>query len=47
MVPRLLAMRAAGTFDVDHLIATYPFEKINDAVADLHDGKVVKAVLAW
>lgn len=47
MVPRLLAMRAAGTFDVDHLIATYPFEKINDAVADLHDGKVVKAVLTW
>lgn len=47
MIPRLLAMRADGRFDVDHLIATYPFEKINDAVADLHDGKVVKAVLTW
>lgn len=47
MVPRLLAMRAEGRFDVDHLIATYPFERINDAVADLHDGKVVKAVLTW
>jgi aryl-alcohol dehydrogenase len=47
MIPRLLAMRAEGRFDVDHLIATYPFERINDAVADLHDGKVVKAVLTW
>lgn len=47
MIPRLLALRAEGRFDVDHLIATYPFERINDAVADLHDGKVVKAVLTW
>jgi aryl-alcohol dehydrogenase len=47
MVPRLLALRAEGKFDVDGLIETYPFEKINEAVADLHDGKVVKAVLTW
>jgi aryl-alcohol dehydrogenase len=47
MVPRLLALRAEGRFDVDGLIETYPFEKINEAVADLHDGKVVKAVLTW
>ncbi|MEI5672566.1 MULTISPECIES: NAD(P)-dependent alcohol dehydrogenase [unclassified Nocardioides] len=47
MVPRLLAMRAAGTFDVDGLIRTYPFEQINDAVADVHAGTVVKAVLTW
>jgi aryl-alcohol dehydrogenase len=47
MVPRLLAMRAAGSFAVDGLIRTYPFEKINDAVADVHAGSVVKAVLTW
>ena len=47
MVPRLLRMRAEGRFDVDGLIRTYPFEEINRAVADLHDGTVVKAVLTW
>jgi len=47
MVPRLLALRAEGRFDVDGLIRTYPFERINDAVADVHAGTVVKAVLTW
>ncbi|MCR6033437.1 alcohol dehydrogenase catalytic domain-containing protein [Nocardioides sp. zg-579] len=47
MVPRLLAMHAAGEFPVDDWIRTYPFEEINTAVQDLHDGAVVKAVLVW
>ncbi len=47
MVPRLIAMNAAGDFDVDHLIATYPFSEINQAVADVLAGKVVKPVLVW
>ena len=47
MIPRLLAMRAAGDFDVDHLITTYPFSEINTAVADVTAGKVVKPVLVW
>ncbi len=47
MVPRLIAMNAAGDFDVDHLIATYPVEQINTAVADVLAGKVVKPVLVW
>lgn len=47
MVPRLIAMNAAGDFDVDHLITTYPFSEINTAVADVLAGKVVKPVLVW
>lgn len=47
MVPRLIALNAAGEFDVDGLIATYPFSEINTAVADVLAGKVVKPVLVW
>ncbi|ANH38807.1 Aryl-alcohol dehydrogenase [Nocardioides dokdonensis FR1436] len=47
MVPRLLAMRAQGRFDLDALVTTYPFEKINDAVDDVLAGRVVKPVLVW
>jgi aryl-alcohol dehydrogenase len=47
MVPRLIALNAAGEFDVDELITTYPFSEINTAVADVLAGKVVKPVLVW
>ncbi|CAB4707067.1 MAG: alcohol dehydrogenase catalytic domain-containing protein [Actinobacteria bacterium] len=47
MVPRLIALHAAGEFDVDDLIVSYPFTQINTAVDDLASGKVVKAVLVW
>lgn len=47
MVPELIRRRAAGAFDVDHLVSTYPFEKIGEAIADTTAGKVVKAVLTW
>ncbi len=47
MVPRLIGLNAAGEFDVDDLIATYPFTEINTAVADVLAGKVVKPVLVW
>lgn len=47
MVPQLIAMNAAGEFDVDDLVTTYPFTEINTAVADVLAGKVVKPVLVW
>jgi aryl-alcohol dehydrogenase len=47
MVPRLIGLNAAGEFDVDGLIATYPFTEITTAVADVLAGKVVKPVLVW
>jgi aryl-alcohol dehydrogenase len=47
MVPRLIAMNAAGQFDVDGLVTTYPFTEINTAVADVLAGTVVKPVIVW
>ena len=47
MVPRLIAMRAAGTFPMDDLVTTYPADQINQAVADVTSGVVVKPVLVW
>jgi aryl-alcohol dehydrogenase len=47
MVPRLIAMNAAGEFDVDDLITTYPIAEINTAVEEVLAGKVVKPVLVW
>jgi aryl-alcohol dehydrogenase len=47
MIPRLLAMRAAGDFDVDGLVTTYPFADIQQAIDDVTSGAVVKPVLVW
>ena len=47
MVPRLIEMRAAGTFQMDDLVTTYPAEEIARAVADVSSGAVVKPVLVW
>ncbi|HEX2893908.1 MAG TPA: NAD(P)-dependent alcohol dehydrogenase [Marmoricola sp.] len=47
MVPRLIEMNAAGQFEVDDLITTYPFAEINTAVEEVLAGKVVKPVLVW
>ena len=47
MVPRLIAMRAAGTFAMDDLVTPYPAEEIDRAVADVTSGAVVKPVLVW
>ena len=47
MVPRLIEMRAAGTFPMDDLVATYAADQINQAVADVTSGAVVKPVLVW
>lgn len=47
MVPRLLAMTAAGELPLDDLITTYPFHEVNAAVEDVLAGRVVKPVLVW
>ncbi|MBO9523300.1 MAG: NAD(P)-dependent alcohol dehydrogenase [Nocardioidaceae bacterium] len=47
MVPRLIELNQAGEFDVDPLVTTYPVAEINQAVADVLAGKVVKPVLLW
>lgn len=44
-IPRLIELHQAGRFPFDRLIAFYPFDAINDAVADGEAGRVIKPVL--
>jgi aryl-alcohol dehydrogenase len=44
-IPELIKLYRAGLFPFDKLIKTYAFEAINQAIADQHDGKVIKPVL--
>lgn len=44
-LPQLLRYHAEGRFPFDELISHYPFEKINDAIADAESGVAVKPLL--
>jgi aryl-alcohol dehydrogenase len=44
-IPKLIEMYQAGRFPFDRLIRLYDFDQINDAVADVRSGSVVKPVL--
>jgi aryl-alcohol dehydrogenase len=45
LIPRLVDLYAAGRFPYTRLIKPYPFKAIDDAVADMEAGRVVKPVL--
>jgi len=44
-IPRLIELHRAGRFPFDRLIAFYPFDAINQAVADAEAGRVIKPVV--
>ncbi|WP_454118035.1 NAD(P)-dependent alcohol dehydrogenase [Microbacterium lacticum] len=44
-IPELIALHQAGRFPFDELITTYPFEQLEQAIADTQSGATVKAVL--
>lgn len=44
-LPQLVELFLAGHFPIDRIVKTYPFEQINRAVRDTHDGSAVKPVL--
>jgi len=46
-IPLLLDLYRDGRFPFDKLIDTYPFESINEAIAAVHSGKTIKAVLTY
>ncbi|KAI1630142.1 chaperonin 10-like protein [Exophiala viscosa] len=46
-LPRLLDMVQSGSFPVNLLSAVYPAKDVNQAIADMKAGKVIKPVLAW
>jgi aryl-alcohol dehydrogenase len=44
-IPALISLYRTGRFPFDRLIQFYPFERLNDAIADSEKGKVIKAVV--
>jgi aryl-alcohol dehydrogenase len=47
LLPQLVELYQAGRFPLDELVVRYPFEHINDAVADSISGATVKPVLVF
>lgn len=45
-LPQLIALHAAGKLPIERFSTLYPFEKINEAIADSHAGKCIKAILS-
>ncbi|OBH13577.1 NAD(P)-dependent alcohol dehydrogenase [Mycobacterium sp. E1747] len=46
-IPELLALYRAGRFPFDHLVQTFAFADINDAIGAVHRGEVSKAVVVF
>jgi aryl-alcohol dehydrogenase len=44
-IPRLIELYSQGRFPFDRMIRFYPLDEINGAVADVEEGRVIKAVL--
>ncbi|KAK1184538.1 NAD(P)-dependent alcohol dehydrogenase [Streptomyces sp. NBS 14/10] len=44
-IPDMLALHDAGAFPFDQLITRYAFDQIDQAIADIHTGTTVKAIL--
>ena len=46
-IPRLIQLHAEGKFPFDQLITKFDFSEINEAIAQMEDGKVIKPVLTF
>ena len=46
-IPRLIDLHMTGRFPFDKLVTKYPFEQINQAIADQASGEVVKPVFTF
>ena len=46
-IPYLIELHMSGCFPFDKLIVKYPFDQINQAIADQTTGKVVKPVFTF
>jgi aryl-alcohol dehydrogenase len=44
-IPKLIELYSQGRFPFDRMITFYPLDEINRAVADVEEGRVIKAVL--
>jgi aryl-alcohol dehydrogenase len=46
-LPELIGYHSAGQLPVEKIITKYPFERINEAIADSHNGACIKPVLVF
>lgn len=46
-IPALIEMQARGRFPFEKLVQMYPFEQLNEAIADSKSGKTVKPVVKF
>ena len=46
-LPELIAHHAAGRLPFDRFVTRYPFTRINEAIADAHNGTCIKPVLIF
>lgn len=46
-IPQLIALYRAGKLPLDQIVKTFPFERINDAMASTEDGSVIKPVVIF
>jgi aryl-alcohol dehydrogenase len=44
-IPQLIELQRQGRFPFEKLVTYYPFEEINQAVADMEQGRVIKPIL--
>lgn len=44
-IPRLIELHAEGRFPFDRLVRFYPFEQINEAIADSEAGRTIKPIV--
>ncbi|RFU74287.1 alcohol dehydrogenase [Trichoderma arundinaceum] len=47
IIPRLFQLHRDGKFPVDSLARFYPAEQLDQAIADLESGRIVKPILSW
>ena len=46
-LPELISYYEAGRLPIEKLVTTYPFERINEAIAASHNGGCIKPVLIF
>ncbi|THK36721.1 NAD(P)-dependent alcohol dehydrogenase [Ensifer sp. MPMI2T] len=46
-IPQMVQLNQAGLFPFQKLITKYPFERINEAIADAEAGRVIKPVIVF
>ena len=47
LIPELVSLQAEGRLPIDKLLSFFPFELVNDALAALAEGRIVKPVLRF